>query len=104
MDDGEPVVITKKMRKAMKIKDEMETLETAIKTDLKDAGYQKVQIEKMEGNEIDASDEDSMERRKRKAIKEAKKAAGLPTKAENMPKRITKKEKAHRAFLAERHR
>ena len=31
VDDGEPVVLSKKVRKALKIKDEMETLETAMK-------------------------------------------------------------------------
>ena len=104
VDDGEPVVLTKYMRKALKIKDEMETLEHAMRRDLKDAGYQNGQINQMEGNELDPSDEDSVERRKRKAIKEARKAAGLPTKAEDMPKRVTKKEKARRAFVAERQR
>ena len=34
VDDGIPVVLSKSMRKALKIKDEMETLETAMKEDL----------------------------------------------------------------------
>eukprot|EP00354_Favella_ehrenbergii_P001572 CAMPEP_0170456804 /NCGR_PEP_ID=MMETSP0123-20130129/4308_1 /TAXON_ID=182087 /ORGANISM="Favella ehrenbergii, Strain Fehren 1" /LENGTH=55 /DNA_ID=CAMNT_0010720387 /DNA_START=2072 /DNA_END=2239 /DNA_ORIENTATION=+ len=55
----------------------------------------------MEDQEVEASDEDSVERRKRKAIKEAKKAAGLSTKSD-APKRISKKEKARKAYLAER--
>lgn len=96
MDDGQPVVLTKQMKKALKIRDEMETLETAMKEDLQIAGFKKTQIADMEQQDLDASDEDSVERRKRKAIKEAKKAAGQPVKDEK-PQRITKKEKARRA-------
>ena len=104
VDDGQPVVLSKQMRKALRIKDEMETLETAMKEDLKEAGYKKDQIEEMEEKDVDPSDEDSVERRKRKAIKEAKKAAGVPIPKTAIPKRITKKEKAHKAYLAERER
>ena len=69
VDDGQPVVLSKQMRKALKMKDEMETLENAMKEDLKDAGYKKDQILKMDEQEADkSSDEDSVERRKRKAI------------------------------------
>ena len=35
------MVLSKQMRKALKMKDEMETLENAMKEDLKDAGYKK---------------------------------------------------------------
>ena len=80
----------------------METLETAMREDLQIAGYKKSQIAYMQAQQDgDASDEDSVERRKRKAIKEAKKAAGLPTKTDQ-PKRISKKEKARKAYIAER--
>ena len=103
VDDGQPVVLTKKMKKALKIKDEMETLEVAMKEDLKEAGIKKSEIAQMEEQEIEPSDEDSVERRKRKAIKEAKKAAGL-TIPKDVIKRVTKKEKARKAYLAERER
>jgi len=89
------------MRKALKIKDDDELMDKAMKEDLKTAGYRAEEIAAMNQEELEASDEDSVERRKRKAIKEAKKAAGLSTKDEK-PKRISKKEKAHQAYKAER--
>lgn len=49
VDDGEPVVLTKKIRKALKIKDETEDLTKAMNEDLKDAGIN-------EDEKIDQSD------------------------------------------------
>ena len=98
VNDGEPIVLTKKMRKALRIKDETENFTKALKQDLKEAGYKMSEIEAMNQEEIDASDEDSVERRKRKAIKEAKKAAGQPIKGDaDIPKRISKQEKTRKA-------
>ena len=55
----------------------METIDKAIKEDLKAAGYTKEEIEGHQQKEVidfgDQSEEDSAERRKRKALKEAKK-------------------------------
>ena len=45
VDDGQPVVLSKKIRKALKIQDDMQTLDNAIKDDLKAAGYTKEEIE-----------------------------------------------------------
>ena len=89
------------MKKALKIKDDTEVFDKAMNEDLKQAGYKAEDIAAMNQEESDASDEDSLERRKRKAIKEAKKAAGLSTMGDN-PKRITKAEKARLAYKAER--
>ena len=78
VDDGQPVVLSKKIRKALKIKDDMETIDKAIKEDLKSAGYTKQEIEGHQDIDFDQSEEDSAERRKRKALKEAK-VAGQTT-------------------------
>ncbi len=89
------------MKKALKIKDDTEIFDKAMKEDLKTAGYKAEDIAAMNQEEMEASDEDSVERRRRKAIKEAKKAAGITTKGDQ-PKRITKAEKARLAYKAER--
>ena len=103
IDDGEPVVLTKKMRKALQIKEEVQKLDKALREDLKDAGLKKAEIDALNKQEIEASDEDSVERRKRKALKEANKKAGI-TQKEEVPRRVTKKEKARLAYRAERER
>ena len=58
----------------------METIDKAIKEDLKSAGYTKEEIDvyqqKEVVNDLDQSEEDSAERRKRKALKEVKGQAG----------------------------
>ena len=45
VDDGQPVILSKKMKKGLKIKDDMETLDKAMKDDLKAAGYTNEEIE-----------------------------------------------------------
>ena len=96
VDDGQPVVLGKKLKKALKIKDDMDTLDKAMKDDLKSAGYTKEEIDG--GVDEDQSEEDSAERRKRKALKEAKGPNYVPT------KRISKKERTRLAYQAERDR
>ena len=44
VDDGEPVILTKKIRKALKIKDDTEQLTKAMNEDLKDAGVNEHEI------------------------------------------------------------
>ena len=77
VDDGQPIVLTRKMKKALKIKDEMEQIDNAMKEDLKAAGFNNREIKAMTENEIDPSDEDSAERRKRKVLKEAAIQSGI---------------------------
>ena len=73
MDDGQPVVLSNKMRKALKIKGEMANLETAMQEDRRAAGYSKQEIYNFRADAGDLSDEDSQERRHRKkALKYAK--------------------------------
>ncbi len=47
VDDGQPVVLTKKMKKALKIKDDTEVFDKAMKEDLKTAGYRAEEIAAM---------------------------------------------------------
>ena len=80
----------------------METLDKAIKDDLKAAGYTKEEIDghnqKQNVIDLDQSEEDSAERRKRKAPKEVK-GPGAVTQ-----KRVSKNERARQAYQAERTR
>ena len=120
VDDGQPVVLTKKIRKALKLKDDQQTLDKAMKDDLVEAGVKQSEIVPiLEGNDGgnnaangDYSDEDSADRRKRKllAAKGTKtlNVAGCKGKAgqksQQETKSVSKKEKAKIAFKAERER
>jgi len=68
VDDGEPVVLSKKIRRALKIKDEHETLEAAITDDLKAVGIKREEVLSTKNE----SEEDSAERRKRKMLYQGK--------------------------------
>ena len=65
VDDGQPVVLTKSIRKALRIKDEQQTLDKAMKEDLIDIGMKQSEIaQHLDGGadgakNMDDSDEDS---------------------------------------------
>ena len=76
VDDGEPVKLTKKVRKALKLKDETEQLDKAMKEDLKAAGYNNKEINDEQANKGYISSDDSADERKRNAIKTEAKLKG----------------------------
>ena len=106
VDDGQPVVLTKQIKKALKIRDDVAIFEKAMKEDLQNAGYKKNEIKRLQEDdeqapvEEDLSDEDSADRRKRKALEQVKGPGAIQEKI----KHVTKKEKARLAYRAERER
>lgn len=84
VDDGQPIVLSKQIRKALNMKDEHQTLDKAIRDDLLEAGLKQSEIAAhLEGQDNannplvgqaadDDSDVDSADRRKRKMMLQAK--------------------------------
>ena len=102
------------MRKALKMKDDDETLNLAMQDDLKASGYNKDEIqdimEKQEDQEQNYSDHssiDSADKRKSKLLSQLRMSnEGVNTSNDIKPlkKLVSKKERARLAFKAERSR
>ena len=113
VDDGQPVVLSKQMRKALKMKDDDETFNQAMKDDLKASGYNKDEIQDIvdkqddkEQNYSDHSSIDSADKRKSKLLSQLRMSneggnAGNDVKPKKL---VSKKERARLAFKAERSR
>ena len=102
------------MRKALKMKDDDETLNQAMKDDLKASGYNKDEaqeiIDKQEDKEQNYSDHssiDSADKRKSKLLSQLRKSnegGNTSNDVKPLKKLVSKKERARLAFKAERSR
>ena len=100
------------MRKALKMKDDDETFNQAMKDDLKASGYNKDEIQDIvdkqddkEQNYSDHSSIDSADKRKSKLLSQLRMSNEAGSGNDFKPKKlVSKKERARLAFKAERSR
>jgi hypothetical protein len=68
VEDGQPVILSKKMKRAIKMKDDLESFNKAMIEDLKAAGFKESEIKLMTEQDSADDEENSVERKRRKTL------------------------------------